>query len=34
VLIISGYSALDEIAPDLPRLSKPFRSEELAIALG
>lgn len=33
VLIISGYSALEEIAPDLPRLSKPFRSEELAAAL-
>ncbi|TCP36102.1 PAS domain-containing protein [Sphingomonas sp. BK235] len=33
VLIVSGYSELDEIAPDLRRLTKPFRQEELASAL-
>jgi CheY-like chemotaxis protein len=32
-LIVSGYAEEDGIAPDLPRLSKPFRSEELAAAL-
>lgn len=30
VLIISGYAEVDEIAPDLPRLAKPFRQAELA----
>jgi PAS domain S-box-containing protein len=33
VLIVSGYADLDGIAPDLPRLIKPFRSNELAVAL-
>ena len=33
VLIVSGYSELDDIAPDLRRLAKPFRQEELASAL-
>ena len=28
-----GYADVDGIAPDLPRLSKPFRSRELAGAL-
>jgi CheY-like chemotaxis protein len=32
-LVISGYADVDGIAPDLPRLSKPFRSRELAGAL-
>ena len=30
VVIISGYAALEEIAPDLPRLAKPFSQDELA----
>ncbi len=34
VLIISGYAAVDEIAPDLPRLGKPFGLDELARRLG
>lgn len=29
VLVISGYAGVDAIAPDLPRLAKPFRLEEL-----
>jgi CheY-like chemotaxis protein/two-component sensor histidine kinase len=33
VLIISGYSDVDEIAPDLQRLSKPFRQADIAVAL-
>jgi CheY-like chemotaxis protein len=33
ILIISGYADLDEVAPDLPRLMKPFREAELAAAL-
>lgn len=33
VLIVSGYSELDDIAHDLRRLTKPFRQEELASAL-
>jgi signal transduction histidine kinase/CheY-like chemotaxis protein len=32
-LIISGYADVDEIAPDLPRLVKPFRQGDLASAL-
>ena len=32
-LIVSGYAELDEIAPDLPRLVKPFRQSELAAIL-
>jgi nitrogen-specific signal transduction histidine kinase len=30
VLIVSGYADAEGIAPDLPRLTKPFRQDELA----
>ena len=30
ILIVSGYAEVDGIAPDLPRLTKPFRNAELA----
>jgi CheY-like chemotaxis protein len=30
VLIVSGYAETEGIAPDLPRLTKPFRNAELA----
>ncbi len=33
VLIVSGYADTDEIAPDLPRLTKPFRQCDLAACL-
>ena len=33
ILIISGYADLDDVAPDLPRLIKPFRQAELAGAI-
>jgi CheY-like chemotaxis protein/two-component sensor histidine kinase len=33
VLIVSGYADVDGIAPDLPRLAKPFRRDELAASL-
>ncbi|HEY8005183.1 MAG TPA: PAS domain-containing protein, partial [Phenylobacterium sp.] len=33
ILIISGYADVDDVAPDLPRLMKPFREAELAAAL-
>ena len=33
VLIISGYADVDGVAPDLPRLVKPFRNDELAASL-
>ena len=33
VLVVSGYAEAEEIAADLPRLSKPFRSDELAARL-
>jgi PAS domain S-box-containing protein len=33
VLVISGYAEDDGIAPDLPRLTKPFRQGELAASL-
>jgi CheY-like chemotaxis protein/two-component sensor histidine kinase len=33
VLVISGYADFDGIAPDLPRLVKPFRQAELAACL-
>jgi nitrogen-specific signal transduction histidine kinase/CheY-like chemotaxis protein len=33
ILIISGYAELEDVAPDLPRLMKPFRESELAAAL-
>ena len=29
VLIVSGYADTEAIAPDLPRLAKPFRQAEL-----
>jgi CheY-like chemotaxis protein len=32
-LIVSGYADLESISPDLPRLAKPFRQEELAASL-
>jgi CheY-like chemotaxis protein len=34
VLIISGYADADGIAPDLPRLTKPFRQDELSAKIG
>ena len=33
VLIVSGYAEVDGLAPDLPRLTKPFRNAELAASL-
>lgn len=33
VLVISGFADVDAIAPDLPRLTKPFRTAELAASL-
>jgi hypothetical protein len=33
VLIVSGYAETDGLAPDLPRLSKPFRQADLAVSL-
>jgi PAS domain S-box-containing protein len=33
VLVISGYADVDGIASDLPRLTKPFRKDELAASL-
>jgi CheY-like chemotaxis protein len=33
VLIISGYAEADGVAPDLARLTKPFRQAELAESL-
>jgi PAS domain S-box-containing protein len=33
VLVISGYAEVDGIAPDLPRLTKPFRRDDLAECL-
>ncbi len=33
-LIISGYAEVDGIAPELPRLTKPFRQADLAAAIG
>jgi CheY-like chemotaxis protein len=32
-LIVSGYADVDGIAADMPRLTKPFRAEELAAAI-
>jgi len=31
---VSGYAEAEGIAPDLPRLTKPFRNAELAARLG
>jgi PAS domain S-box-containing protein len=33
VLIVSGFAEADGIAPDLPRLTKPFRQSDLAASL-
>lgn len=33
ILIVSGYANVESIAPDLPRLSKPFRQNDLAAKL-
>ncbi len=33
VLLVSGYAENEGIAPDLPRLTKPFREDELASSL-
>ena len=33
ILIISGFAEVEDIAPDLPRLMKPFRAVELAAGL-
>ena len=33
VLVVSGYAESEGIAPDLPRLTKPFRIDELAARL-
>ena len=33
ILIISGFAEVEDIAPDLPRLMKPFRASELAAGL-
>ena len=33
VLIVSGYAEAEGIAPDLPRLNKPFKSGELAVSV-
>ena len=30
VLMVSGYADIDDVSADIPRLSKPFRQEELA----
>ncbi len=30
ILLVSGYADAEDIAPDMPRLTKPFRSDELA----
>jgi PAS domain S-box-containing protein len=33
ILIISGYAEVEGLAPELPRLTKPFRNSELAACL-
>jgi len=33
VLIISGFAEAEGIAPELPRLTKPFRQAELAASI-
>ncbi len=33
VLVVSGYAETSGVAPDLPRLTKPFRQADLAAAL-
>lgn len=32
-LIVSGFAGIDDIPPDIPRLSKPFRQSEFASAI-
>lgn len=34
VLVISGYTEVADVAPELPRLTKPFRNADLAASLG
>jgi CheY-like chemotaxis protein/two-component sensor histidine kinase len=34
VLLVSGYAEVEDLAPDLPRLAKPFRRSELSKAIG
>jgi CheY-like chemotaxis protein len=33
VVIVSGYAEMEGVAPSFPRLTKPFRSAELATCL-
>jgi signal transduction histidine kinase/CheY-like chemotaxis protein len=33
VLVVSGYAEIEGVAPNLPRLTKPFRNAELAASL-
>ena len=33
VLLVSGYAEAEGVAPDLPRLTKPFRQADLAASL-
>ncbi len=33
VLVVSGYAEVEGVAPDLPRLIKPFRQADLAAKL-
>jgi hypothetical protein len=33
VLVVSGFAEVDGVASDLPRLTKPFRKDELAATL-
>jgi CheY-like chemotaxis protein len=33
VVIVSGYAEMERVAPSFPRLTKPFRSAELAACL-
>ena len=33
ILIVSGYAESEGVAPDLPRLTKPFRNDELVASL-
>jgi CheY-like chemotaxis protein len=32
-LLVSGYAEVEDVAPDLPRLTKPFRQADLAASL-
>jgi signal transduction histidine kinase/CheY-like chemotaxis protein len=33
VLLVTGYAGVESLAPDLPRLTKPFRRDELYVAI-